>query len=203
VLKFSVEYIRTFKRKDMILDIEVEAIDEAEVMEAPQRLKNIVDYIISNHDRKTHAREFTGLFCVSSVPTLIEYKKLFDQRREEGKHNLKVATIFSYQQNEDDKEAVGFIDDEFDDLGDAENGTISFRLNKAADGGQPYLLQHSRDVLEAFIALLQVAPTVNSVNNLPSEEEEPAFIQSFRELMRLEKVTGNIVFGELHGNKRI
>ena len=318
VLKFSVEYIRTFKRKDMILDIEVEAIDEAEVMEAPQRLNNIVDYIISNHDRKTHAREFTGLFCVSSVPTLIEYKKLFDQRREEGKHNLKVATIFSYQQNEDDKEAVGFIDDEFEDLGDAENDAISFRLENAADGGQSYVSQHSRDVLEgfiieynrlfgtnftskdtnsyynyyndiakrvknrqidlllvvnmfltgfdskhlntlyvdknlkyhgliqaysrtnrilnevksqgnivsfrnlkkatdeaialfsnidakdeiimqpyeeyvakfnqAFIALLQVAPTVNSVNNLPSEEEELAFIQSFRELMRLKNV---------------
>jgi hypothetical protein len=40
-------------------------------------------------------------------------------------------------------------------------------------------------------------------DKIESEEEELAFIQSFRELMRLEKVTGNIVFGELHGNKRI
>src|SRR5690554_4726389 len=38
VLKFSVEYIRTFKRKDEILDIEIEAIDEKEVMESPKRL---------------------------------------------------------------------------------------------------------------------------------------------------------------------
>ena len=34
VLKFSVEYIRTVKQKDSIVDIEVEAIDTAEVMEA-------------------------------------------------------------------------------------------------------------------------------------------------------------------------
>ncbi|GAK96697.1 type I restriction-modification system restriction subunit R [Nonlabens tegetincola] len=33
VLKFSVEYIQTFKKKDGIQDIEVEAIDEKEVME--------------------------------------------------------------------------------------------------------------------------------------------------------------------------
>lgn len=76
VLKFSVEYIRTFKKKDHILDIEVEAIDEAEVMNAPERLNNITDYIIANHKRKTHNKEFTAIFCVSSVDVLIKYYKL-------------------------------------------------------------------------------------------------------------------------------
>lgn len=99
VLKFSIEYISTFKRKDQILDIEVEAIDEAEVMEAQQRLNNIVDYIIANHGRKTHNKSFTGMFCVSSVETLIKYYQLFHQKRQEGLHNLKVATIFSYVVN--------------------------------------------------------------------------------------------------------
>lgn len=41
---------------------------------------------------------------------------------------------------------------------------------------------------QAFIALLQIAPTVNSVNDLPSEEEELEFIKAFRELMRLKNV---------------
>ncbi len=63
VLKFSIEYISTFKKKDHILDIEVEAIDETEVMNAPERLNNIVEYIIANHNRKTHSREFTSIFC--------------------------------------------------------------------------------------------------------------------------------------------
>src|SRR5690606_16688130 len=33
---------------------------------------------------------------------------------------------------------------------------------------------------EAFIELLKIAPTVKSVDNLPSEEEELQFVQAFR-----------------------
>ena len=38
---------------------------------------------------------------------------------------------------------------------------------------------------DAFIGLLKVVPTVNSVNNLQSEEDELEFIKAFRELMRI------------------
>ncbi len=146
VLKFSIEYISTFKRKDQILDIEVEAIDEAEVMEAPQRLNNIVDYIIANHGRKTHNKSFTGMFCVSSVETLIKYYQLFHQKRQEGLHNLKVATIFSYAANEDDAEAKGlFIDDEFSE----ENPT---ELLIAAEPKTAYNSKHTREYLDDFIS---------------------------------------------------
>lgn len=151
VLKFSVEYIRTFKKKDEIFDINVEAIDKAEVMNAPQRLNNIVDYIINNHSRKTHNREFTSIFAVSQVEhetgftPVVEYYKLFQQKKEQGLHNLNVATIFSYKSNEDDKEAMGnFIDDEFlDDL------DVNSRI--AADPKVKYNTQHTRDYLEEFI----------------------------------------------------
>ena len=107
VLKFSVEYIRTFKQKDHVVDIEVEAIDTAEVMEADERLERITDYIIANHGRKTHNREFTGMFCVSNVKTLAKYYELFKAKKEAGEHDLKIATIFSYQANEDDEDADG------------------------------------------------------------------------------------------------
>jgi type I restriction enzyme R subunit len=146
VLKFSIEYISTFKRKDQILDIEVEAIDEAEVMEAPQRLNNIVDYIIANHSRKTHNKSFTGMFCVSSVETLIKYYQLFHQKRQDGLHNLKVVTIFSYAANEDDAEAKGlFIDDEFSE----ENPT---ELLIAAEPKTAYNSKHTREYLDDFIS---------------------------------------------------
>ncbi len=146
VLKFSIEYISTFKRKDEILDIEVEAIDEAEVMEAPQRLNNIVDYIITNHSRKTHNKLFTGMFCVSSVETLIKYYQLFHQKKQEGLHNLKVATIFSYAANEEDAEAKGlFIDDEFSE----ENPT---ELLIAAEPKSSYNSKHSIEYLDDFIS---------------------------------------------------
>ncbi|MEA3451574.1 MAG: type I restriction endonuclease subunit R, partial [Bacteroidota bacterium] len=141
VLKFSIEYISTFKKKDHILDIEVEGIDKVEVMNAPERLNNVTNYIISNHDRKTHSREFTSIFAVSSVDTLIEYYKLFHQKKEDGQHNLRLATIFSYNANEVDKDAIGFTTSDFDDVD----------LNIVAEPRTKYQSEHSRDQLETFI----------------------------------------------------
>ena len=40
----------------------------------------------------------------------------------------------------------------------------------------------------AFTTLQEIAPTVDSVNELPSEEEELIFVKAFRELMRLRNV---------------
>ena len=134
VLKFSVEYIRTVKRKDQVEDIEVEAIDTAEVMETPARLEKIVDYIIANHDRKTHSREFTAIMCVSNVKSLIAYYELFKAKKEAGEHNLKIATIFSYQANEEDADADG--------LGDADD---------LPDESRP-VNKHSREKLDEYIA---------------------------------------------------
>lgn len=115
VLKFSVEYVGRYRRKDTAteIDIEVEAIDTRELMESRVRLEKITDYILANHNRKTHNRDFTGMFCVSSVDTLIKYYDLFQKKKEEGKHNLKIATIFSFAANENDLDANGFLPEEF------------------------------------------------------------------------------------------
>ena len=97
VLKFAIEYISTFKSKDEneIIDINVDSIDKTEVMEAPQRLNNVAEYIIANHNRKTHTKKFTAIFCVSNVKTLIKYSELFKAKKDEGKNDLNEATIFS------------------------------------------------------------------------------------------------------------
>ena len=134
VLKFAVEYIRTFKRKDHIVDIDVEAIDTAEVMEAPERLENIVDYIIANHERKTHAKQFTAIMCVANIKSLTAYYELFKAKKEAGEHNLKVATIFSYQANEEDSDADG--------MGTGDD---------MPDDGRP-VNKHSREKLDEYIA---------------------------------------------------
>ncbi len=115
VLKFSVEYIRTVKQKDSVADIEVEAIDTAEVMEAPERLNNITDYIIANHSRKTHSREFNAIFCVSNIKTLMAYYELLKQKKDAEKHNLRIGAIFSYQANEEDRDADGTDSDDMPD----------------------------------------------------------------------------------------
>jgi len=136
VLKFNVEYVGRYKKKDSAneIDIEVEGIDTKELMESEIRLEKIVDYIIAQHNRKTHSREFTAMFCVSSVPALIKYYELFAKKKVEGKHNLRVATIFSYAANEEDPDADGL--DEND-------------LDKVAEPQAVY--SHSRDKLEQFI----------------------------------------------------
>jgi type I restriction enzyme R subunit len=139
VLKFSVEYVGRYKQKEggSNVDIEVEEIDTKELMESPLRLEKITDYIINNHSRKTHNKEFTGMFCVSSVDTLIKYFDLLQKKKENGEHNLRIATIFSYAANEDDADANGFIPEE---VSVVEEPKALYGLNT-----------HSRDKLEEFI----------------------------------------------------
>lgn len=316
VLKFSVEYIGRYKQKEdskTNVDIEVEDIDTKELMESPLRLEKIADYVLAHHNRKTYNKEFSAIFCVSSIETLIKYYDLFQAKKEAGLHDLRIVTIFSYTANEDDKEANGFIPEElsfaeeakvlyglqahsrekldefighYNKMFDARFSTrdsesfynyyndiskkikdreridaqekdridillvvnmfltgfdakkvntmyvdknlkhhgliqaysrtnrilneqksqgniVVFRnLKQATDDAvalfsnkdakdiiimEPYEI-YVRKFSQAFIELLKVAPTVNSVNNLASETEELEFIKAFRELMRLKNV---------------
>lgn len=103
VLKFAVEYVGRFKQKpdsNTNIDIDVEDIDTREVMESDMRIEKIVDYIIKYHDSKTHNREFSAIMAVSGREMLYKYYDLFKQKREEGLHDLNIATIFSYGANE-------------------------------------------------------------------------------------------------------
>lgn len=98
VLGFCVEYLGKYKNKTQ-WDIEVEAIDTREVMESEDRLEKIADYIIANHDRKTYNREFNAIFATSSVEVLTKYYDIFKKKD----HDLKIAAIYSYTDNEDIK----------------------------------------------------------------------------------------------------
>jgi type I restriction enzyme R subunit len=139
VLKFSVEYVGKYQRKDSTteIDIQVEDIDVPELMESQQRIEKICDYIIANHARKTHNKEFTAMFCVSSVSVLIKYYEALQRKKMLGQHDLKVATIFSYTANEDDADANGFIPEE---------------VPLAAENGELYVTNHhTREKLDLFI----------------------------------------------------
>jgi len=81
-------------------------------MEDEKRLEKIADYIINNHNRKTHSKDFSAMFCVDSVKSLIRYYDIFKRKKLEGEHNLNIVTIFSYAANEDDADANGFIPEE-------------------------------------------------------------------------------------------
>jgi type I restriction enzyme R subunit len=75
-------------------------------------LEKITDYIIANHGRKTHNKDFSALFCVDSVKSLIKYYDIFKRKKLAGEHNLNIATIFSYAANEEDADANGMIQDD-------------------------------------------------------------------------------------------
>lgn len=136
VLKFSVEYVGRYRRKDSAneVDIEVEAIDTKELMESERRYAKIVDYILAHHDHKTHSRDFTAIFAVSSVEALTKYYDLFSTKQGDKERKLKIATVFSYTANDDDKDANGLLGEDVQlDL-----------LN--------HVNRHSRDKLEGYIA---------------------------------------------------
>lgn len=144
VLKFSVEYIGKYKQKEdskTNLDIDVEDIDTSELLESETRLEKIADYIIANHNRKTHNKTFTAMMCISNVKTLIKYYEIFKAKKEAGEHKLNIATIFSYGTNEDDPDASGFV--MFDDTS-PENGSADASADSAESS-------HTRDKLEEFI----------------------------------------------------
>jgi type I restriction enzyme R subunit len=140
VLKFGVEYVGKYKQKgNTFIDIEVEDIDRAEVLNSEKRLEKIADYIIAYHDQKTFRKEYSSLFAVSSIANAIQYYEIFKRKKEAGEHDLRVAAIFTYGANEEDEDAQDYLP------GD-EN-----EYSMAADPKIAYLAGHTRDKLESCI----------------------------------------------------
>ena len=141
VLPFRIDFINTVKQKDDIKDKNVRAIDIEKAMSAPERISEVVKYIIEHFDQKTKRNSFYSLkgqrvagfnsiFAVSSIPMAMKYYEEFKAQLAEKSKNLAIATIFSYSANEDDPEDA-LPDEEFE----------NDKLDKS-----------SRDFLEAAIA---------------------------------------------------
>lgn len=140
VLKFSVEYVGRYREKEgtnTYLDTEVQDIDREELLTSEDRLEKITDYIIAEYGRKTAQKSFNAMFCVSSIEVLQKYYDLFQKKKEEGKHSLKVATIFNYGANEESQEANGIYDE--------------YEAFQMVAEPQATYGTHSRDILERYI----------------------------------------------------
>ncbi|MEP3969682.1 MAG: type I restriction endonuclease subunit R, partial [Nonlabens sp.] len=141
VLRFGIEYIGKYKRKsNTFIDIEVEDIDKAEVFADPKRLEKIADYIIAYHSHKTFSKDYSALFAVSNIDTLIKYYDIFKRKKEEGLHDLRIATIFSYGTNEDDEDAQDNLP------------ATTEPMRQAAEPEPQYKTSHSREKLDEYIA---------------------------------------------------
>ncbi|WP_306426524.1 type I restriction endonuclease subunit R [Bacillus wiedmannii] len=98
VLGFSVEYIRTFNANiDEADNTKVHAINTEEVWHDERRLNLVADHIIDNHIRRSKNKGYCAMFAVDSIPTLIKYYDIFKSKN----HDLKIAGIYSYGQNEE------------------------------------------------------------------------------------------------------
>ncbi len=91
------------------------------------------------------------MFCVNSIETLIKYYDFFQKRKEQEKHNLKIATIFSYGVNEADKDAKGYInfEEDFDnyDLNIVAEGPSVTETEKSSIK----INSHTREKLDEYI----------------------------------------------------
>lgn len=149
VLQFQIDYRGKYTAKGMQnnldYDDDVEGIDTQELYDNPQRLEMIARYIVDTHDTKTKNREFTAMFCVSSVDTLTQYYELFEkvqaekQQQDEAEGRLfkplTIATIFSYGANE----AV-------------ENNDQNGLIQEESTDAPSQINQSSRDKLDRYIA---------------------------------------------------
>ena len=149
VLQFQIDYRGKYTAKGMATnesyEEDVEGIDTKELYDNPQRLEMIARYIVNIHDTKTRNREFTAMFCVSSVETLTQYYDIFEKVQAEKQIEdeaqgrifkpLTIATIFSYAANE----AVPI--DDLNGLIHEEAADIPSQVNSS-----------SRDKLDRYIA---------------------------------------------------
>ena len=122
VLPFRIDYINTIKAKEGMTDKEVAAINTEEALSSPERVSNVVSYIIEHFDQKTKRNSFydlkgqrvngfNSMFAVASIPMAKKYYLEFKKQLKEKQKNLTIATIYSYAQNEEDT-SDGILDDE-------------------------------------------------------------------------------------------
>ncbi|GAA9749316.1 type I restriction endonuclease subunit R [Helicobacter pylori] len=125
VLPFRVEYHNTIKAKEDIKDNKVRAVDEKNALLDTRRIKEIAKCIVERFNQTTKNKKFNSILACSGIEALKKYYQAF----KEEKHDLKIATIFSYSANEE----IEALEDE---------------NNESAAG----LDKSSRDFLEGAIA---------------------------------------------------
>jgi type I restriction enzyme R subunit len=112
VLGFAVEYVGKYTQRDKdVVDSDIETytdemvpgINTKEVLEDEKRLAKIANYILSDWKIKTKNGKFNALFAVSGIEVLKKYYKLLNEKKPE---DFKLATIFTFQANEDESSDI-------------------------------------------------------------------------------------------------
>ncbi|MBO4276575.1 type I restriction endonuclease subunit R [Candidatus Saccharibacteria bacterium] len=146
VLPFRIDYLNTIKERDDIVDKQVSSIDRERALLAPERISQVVRYILDHFDQKTirnrfysfsrtlnvadvvkygdakrevlngRINGFNSILATASIPAAQRYYLEFKKQLAERGSELKIATIFSFSANEDDPDDI-FPDEDFDTSG--------------------------------------------------------------------------------------
>lgn len=233
VLKFKVDYNNItpkFKSAEKEDDEDKLKIIEKKMLLHPERIREITSHILDVFDTKTHRNEyydikarringFNAMFAVQSVEAAKLYYEEFERQQKSlpDEKRLKVATIFSFSPNEEQRVIGEIADENFEPS--AMNSTAkefldrviddynkSFKTNYSTDSKQfqDYYKDLSLRVKNKEIDLLIVvgmfltgfdAPTLNTLfvdKNLRYHGLIQAFSRTNRILNKV-KTFGNIV----------
>lgn len=120
VLPFRIDFINTIKSGLTIKDKQVVGIDTERALLAPERVKQVVEYIREHFDQKTRRSNgyrhdgrrlsgFNSLFATASIEAAKRYYAEFVKQQEAlpSDKRLKVGLIYSFAANEDEGDLLG------------------------------------------------------------------------------------------------
>lgn len=164
VLGFAVEYVGKYRQKEsdtVDADILVEAVNTREVLEDDGRLSDITDYVLGDWKRKTKNGKFNAIFATTSIEVLKKYYTLFKERKPK---DFTLATIFTYQANEEDSSDMLDVD-VFAGEGTAGNQhTRDFLEDCIKDYNQTYSTNYSTERFYGYYKNLQERITNKQVD---------------------------------------
>ncbi len=145
VLPFKVDYVSTMRKAEDIEDKKVSDIDREKALVAPERLTNIVSYILEHFDQKTKRNNFyklknrrlagfNSIFAVSSIDVAKKYYAEFQKQMSDlpSDKKLKVALIYSFGVNNEDN-ADEVIDENSEDTSGLDASSRDFLENAITD----------------------------------------------------------------------
>ncbi|MDR0789796.1 MAG: type I restriction endonuclease subunit R [Bacteroidales bacterium] len=143
VLPFRIDYVATMREEENIDEGKVWDIDRENALALPERITNIVKYILDHFDQKTKRNSFyqlkdrrlagfNSIFAVSSIEVAKKYYAEFKKQMADlpSDKQLKVATIYSFGVNEDMEGIASQVRNDSSVLDD-ENSEDTSRLDQS------------------------------------------------------------------------
>mgnify|MGYP000290576249 CR=1 FL=1 len=119
VLPFRIDYVNTMRAPLGLSDKQVRAIDTEKALLAPERITQVVGYVLEHFDQKTRRNTsymlkdrrvagFNSIMATASIEAAKRYYEAFSKAQADkaSDQRLKIATIFSYAANEEDPDGL-------------------------------------------------------------------------------------------------